>query len=233
MGFVALQMTVGGMALLSSVWSAYGIGVENAERDVVTSDNTSSTVTDLPALAETTPISIEIPSTTQLSNLISDSGDSSSHHPTDKITYAPSIPSPQPPPAANDLSTPAKAGIITASVIVFLLATFLLIEYTHLRHKRRERALRRAIEEVERGTELKDSSVGESKENMVLESRVEIVVEEGEASERSSMDGGDEWDAGTDEGYDEGDGDLGDWDRGRTWERGRNGMSLPRRNSSV
>jgi len=68
---------------------------------------------------------------------------------------------------------------------------------------------------------------------MVLESRVEIVVEEGEAIERSSMDAEDEWDAGTDGECDEGDGDLGDWGRGRTWERGRNGMSLPRRHSST
>ncbi|EDU48591.1 hypothetical protein PtrSN002B_000809 [Pyrenophora tritici-repentis] len=220
------------MALLSSVWAVYGIGVGNAERDFITSldtsaahtpYNASSVVADLPASPNTTP---------ERSNSTSNSGDLSIHHPTDKITYAPSAPVPQPPPASGDLSTPAKAGIITASVVIFLLVFVLLIEYTYLRHKRHERALQRAIEEVERGTELKDSNISESKENMVLESRVEIVVEEGEASERSSVDGGDEWDAGTDGEFDEGDGDLGDWGRGRTWERGRNGMSLPRRDTS-
>ena len=90
----------------------------------------------------------------------------------------------------------------------------------------------------------------ESKENMVLESRVEIVVDGGDdgdsnrggesgsvrSSVRGSMGGSlDEyegWDAGTDGDVSEGedmDGDLGEWGRGRRWERGRNGMSLPRR----
>ena len=176
---------------------------------------------------------MELSPVTRRLNSSSDSGDSSGHQLTDKITYAPSAPSSQPPPASSDLSASAKAGIITASIVVFLLASFLLFEYTYLRHKRREHALQRAIEEVERGTELKDSSISESKENMVLESRVEIVVEEGEAIDRSSMDAEDEWDAGTDGECDEGDGDLGDWGRGRIWERGRNGMSLPRRDSSA
>jgi hypothetical protein len=78
---------------------------------------------------------------------------------------------------------------------------------------------------VERGTELNDAAASESKENMVLESRVEILVDEGDGSDGASSDGGDEWDAGTD-GESDDDGNLG---RGRAWERGRNGMSLPRR----
>jgi hypothetical protein len=79
---------------------------------------------------------------------------------------------------------------------------------------------------VERGTELKDATASESKENMVLESRVEILVDEGDGSEGGGSDGGDEWDAGTDGESDDDDEDLG---RGRAWERARNGMSLPRR----
>jgi hypothetical protein len=73
---------------------------------------------------------------------------------------------------------------------------------------------------------LKDAAGSESKENMVLESWVEIVVDGEVDSDTGSSDGGDEWDAGTD-GESDGDGDLGD--RGRAWERGRNGISLPRR----
>jgi hypothetical protein len=76
---------------------------------------------------------------------------------------------------------------------------------------------------VERGTELKDAAASESKENMVLESRVEILVDEGDGSEEESSDGEDQWDAGTDGESD----DDGNSRRGRA--RGRNGMSLPRR----
>jgi hypothetical protein len=129
---------------------------------------------------------------------------------------------------SSHLSTAAKAGIITASVAVFLLLSFLILEYTYLGKKRRERALQRAVEEVERGTELNDTSAIESKENMVLESRVEIVVDGGDESdsdERWDTESG--WDAGTD--GETSDGDLGEWGHGRRWERGRSGMSLPRR----
>lgn len=90
----------------------------------------------------------------------------------------------------------------------------LTLEYTYLRRKRQERALKRAIDEVERGTELKESSERESKENMVLESRVEIVVDgEEEGSVRDSWDGESQWDAGTE--GDDSDGDLGEWGRRR------------------
>jgi hypothetical protein len=79
--------------------------------------------------------------------------------------------------------------------------------------------LERAVEEVERGIEMhKDvsqKSVSESKENMVLESRVEIVVEDSE-SESGAVDRWDGWDASWEDEDDE-------------MERGRKGMSLPRR----
>jgi hypothetical protein len=55
----------------------------------------------------------------------------------------------------------------------------------------------------------------ESKENMVLESKVEIVVEDSE-SESGAVDRWDGWDASWEEEDDE-------------MERGRKGMSLPRR----
>jgi hypothetical protein len=139
----------------------------------------------------------------------------------------PPAPSTHPTQPRSQLATPAKVGIITASIIVFFISLLLILEYTHLRRKRHDRALKRAIDEVEQGTELKESTASESEENMVLESRVEIVVEEEEqGSVRDSWDRESQWDAGT-EGEDS-DGDLGEWGRGRTWERGRNGMSLPR-----
>ena len=104
----------------------------------------------------------------------------------------------------------------------------LILEHTYLRRKRHERAVKRAIDEVEHGTELKRITESESKENMVLESRVEIVVEnEGQDSVRGSWDGEGSWDANTDDAND--DGDLSEWGRGRRREIGRNGMSLPRR----
>jgi hypothetical protein len=56
-------------------------------------------------------------------------------------------------------------------------------------------------------------TASESKENMVLESKVEIVVHDGENG-RNVLDDWDGWSAGVEE-------DLG--------ERGRKGMSLPRR----
>ena len=59
-------------------------------------------------------------------------------------------------------------------------------------------------------------NLSESKENMVLESRVEIVVDDGE-SERDVVDAWDGWNASWDE------------DEEEEQERGRKGMSLPRR----
>jgi flagellar biosynthesis/type III secretory pathway M-ring protein FliF/YscJ len=150
-------------------------------------------------------------------------------HPShEDIPYVPSAPSASSSQTSSQLSTPAKAAIITAGIIVFLVLLLVTLGYTYLRRKRHERAVKQAIDEVERGTELKEASAYESKENMVLESRVEIVVHgEGQGSQRDDWERQSQWDTGTDE--DENDGDLGEWGRGRMWERGRNGMSLPRR----
>jgi hypothetical protein len=87
--------------------------------------------------------------------------------------------------------------------------------------------LKRAVDEVERGIEMrKDVGHGsasegtESKENMVLESSVDIVIgDEGEESERDVVDAWDGWNA---TGY-------GDEEEEEEGERGRKGMSLPRR----
>ncbi|KAI4940759.1 hypothetical protein J4E86_010731 [Alternaria arbusti] len=137
-------------------------------------------------------------------------------------------PSTETPGSTSQLSTPVKAGIIAASIVVFLLVLLLVLEYTYLRRKRHDRALQQAIDEVERGTELKRITESESKEKMVLESRVEIVEDdEGQDSVRGSWDGEGPWDTGT---HDEDDhGDLSEWGRGRRRDVGRNGMSLPRR----
>lgn len=106
----------------------------------------------------------------------------------------------------SDLSPGAKAGIITGASVVLLAVFLLLLELTCLCRKRRERALRRAVEEVERGNRRvtsdridEDESEGETvmlergvevigqevvkevedeREGVVLESKVEIVVED-------------------------------------------------------
>lgn len=80
--------------------------------------------------------------------------------------------------------------------------------------------MQRAVEEVERGTELRKASGSrsdgftESKDNMVLESRVEIVVDDDEST-RDMVATWDGWNA--------------TWDEDEELERGRKGMSLPRR----
>ncbi|KAJ4369069.1 hypothetical protein N0V83_006152 [Neocucurbitaria cava] len=143
------------------------------------------------------------------------------HSPNNNVLHAP------PPPKANlqpntfaNLSTAAKAGIILGITIFFLSVFLILFEFGYLRRKRRERALQRAIEEVERGGGLEmrkriveSNEMSESKENMVLESRVEIVVDDG--GEESDGDGDSVWDTGME-------------DDDEMW-RGRQAMSLPRR----
>lgn len=90
-----------------------------------------------------------------------------------------------------DLETGVRIGIgISAGVfgIVILIASF---EAFYLRKWRQKRAMRRAVAEVENG------AAKDSRERIVLESRVSIVIEDEEQSDEA--------------------------------ERGRNGMSLPRR----
>ena len=162
-------------------------------------------------------------------SIIVDQGVSSGHLPLEEIAYTPSAPTKHSPRPSPQLTATAKAGIIAASIAVFVILLLLVLEYTYLRRKRRDRALERTIDELEDGTELEESTASESKENMVLESRVEIVIEEEQRSESESWDGESQWGVGTD--GEDSDGDLGEWGRGGGWERGRNGMSLPRTES--
>jgi hypothetical protein len=162
-------------------------------------------------------------------SIIVDQGISSGHLPLEEISYMPPTPTKHSPRPSSQLTAAEKAGIIAASVAVFIILLLLVLEYTYLRRKRRDRALERSIDEVEDGTELEESTASESKENMVLESRVEIVIEEEQHSESESWDGESQWGIGTD--GEDSDDDLGEWGRGGGWERGRNGMSLSRTES--
>jgi uncharacterized membrane protein YciS (DUF1049 family) len=117
------------------------------------------------------------------------------------------------------LSTGASIGIGVGVTVFIVIIGAIACGVPYVRSRRRARALERAVEEVERGIEMhKDAgheSVVESKENMVLESKVEIVVEDSE-SESGAVDRWDGWDASWEDEDDE-------------MERGRKGMSLPRR----
>lgn len=124
-------------------------------------------------------------------------------------------------PPEHYLSIGSMVGIGFGSVASILILAFgLLAGIPYLRSRRRTCALQRAVEEVERGVELQkamghtNDAMSESKENMVLESRVEIVVDDGE-SERNAIEAWDGWD--------------GRWTEDDDLERGRKGMSLPRR----
>jgi hypothetical protein len=119
------------------------------------------------------------------------------------------------------LSIGAMVGIGIGTVASILILAFCLLSgIPYLRSRRRERALQRAVEEVERGVEMQKSmghvsdAMSESKENMVLESRVEILIDDG-MSERNAIEAWDGWD--------------GRWTEDDDLERGRKGMSLPRR----
>lgn len=134
-----------------------------------------------------------------------------------------STPFPSPPTISSGLSVPAKAGLISGLTIIVLAIFIIILEACYLRPRRRARALRRAVAEVEQasGVDMKtmvESIASGSKETMVLESRVEILVEGEESEDEWSVDDddGEEWDA-----------DVEDEERGRRG--GRNGMSLPRR----
>lgn len=122
--------------------------------------------------------------------------------------------------SSHNLSTAAKVGIAVGVFVSLLLIALLLIGIPYFQERRRTRAMQRAVEEVERGTEMR-KTVGsrsdgftESKDNMVLESRVEIVVDDDEST-RDMVAHWDGWNA--------------TWDEDEELERGRKGMSLPRR----
>jgi hypothetical protein len=120
----------------------------------------------------------------------------------------------------SSLGTGAKISIGVGVAVVLILIVFFIFGIPYLRQRRRVRALRRAVEEVEHGIEMQKTAgqssedMNESKENMVLESRVEIVVGD-EESERDVVGNWDGWNA--------------TWEEEDDLERGRKGMSLPRR----
>jgi hypothetical protein len=144
--------------------------------------------------------------------------------------YSPLVTPPAAPPVdlndstfstTNEVGSDAKAAIgISVTVIILILLAFLALGIPHIRSRRRTRALQRAVEEVERGVELQKTvghgseATSEWKDNMVLESRVEIVVDDGH-SERNAVEAWDGWNA--------------TWNEDDDLERGRKGMSLPRR----
>jgi hypothetical protein len=102
---------------------------------------------------------------------------------------------------SSHLSTGAIAGIGTGIGVILLAVLCNLIGACYLRH-RRERALRIAVEEVERGVRLKRALEGESEEQVALDDSKDVVFS------RSAQET-DRGDAGT-------------------WGGGRKGMSLPR-----
>ncbi|KAF2829788.1 hypothetical protein CC86DRAFT_285382 [Ophiobolus disseminans] len=202
------------MLFSMNIWAVYGIGLEPRATDCVTCVFLPSSSEPIPSMSFQTPLS----ATARLP----------SPHPT--LDLAIETSSPVAPPDSQNISSASSISAttiltisisLTLSIIVIL---FLAFGIPYLRKWRRSCALQRAVDEVERGIEMRKdighgstSEVTESKENMVLESRVEIVVGD-EESERDVVDAWDGWNATWDGDDDE---DL--------EERGRKGMSLPRR----
>ncbi|KAL6703293.1 hypothetical protein ACN47E_010000 [Coniothyrium glycines] len=209
------------MLVSSDIWAVYGVDVRvryATESSCVACTVAGTAYRTLNATqTHTLPFESPLPATTHPSS------STPAATQTPDALLAPPASSHEPPSTYATLDTPAKAGLIAGASLLTLLAFFIVLEFAYLRRKRRERALRQAIEEVERGEqglEMKvwPSSAGdvestETKENLVLESRVEILVD-GEDS--SSDEEG--WGADVEDSEDED-------ERGR----GRKGLSLPRR----
>ncbi|KAI8934743.1 hypothetical protein NX059_008431 [Plenodomus lindquistii] len=241
-----LSLMFGAAMLFSSdVWAVYGIGVGLVERndglggDCVSCSIVAKAVASAPS-SETSPFGTPSPAIpnygvdatmviTSPSSSTSSMPSSSSSEDATYTSFAIPPGSPQNSTSFANLSVPVRAGIISGFTILIISVFLMLLEFGYLRRRRRERALRRAVKEVERdaGVELKTmvESRSESKENMVLESRVEILV----VTEDGHSDGG--WGGSmSDDGHGDGwEADMEDEERGRGGSGGRNGMSLPRR----
>ncbi|KAF1917001.1 hypothetical protein BDU57DRAFT_529937 [Ampelomyces quisqualis] len=197
------------MLFVGDIWAVYGVALPPQVDAFVECENCkSASVHDglVPVIA------LETPSAIALDTHVSPVVTAPAAPPVDIENHTSS--------SIYTLSTGAKAGIgIGVTVFVFLVAC-LIFGTIYLRNWQRTRALQRAVEEVERGTEMQKAAshgsitTSESKENMVLESRVEIVVGDDE-SERDVVAAWDGWDA--------------TWEEGDDMARGRKGMSLPRR----
>lgn len=92
---------------------------------------------------------------------------------------SPSIPTPTTQPTGG-LDTGAKVGIGIVSGFVGIVLILFLAEACYLRRKRREKALERAVNEIERGE--RNLTKG-SEEIIVLESRVSIVFQDASEDE--------------------------------------------------
>ncbi|KAH7090561.1 hypothetical protein FB567DRAFT_626520 [Paraphoma chrysanthemicola] len=206
----------------SDIWAVYGVALPAQESETIeladfttTPSAASTTVPTLTAVFEKPALASVQPSVKSTSSsLTSVATASSTPH---------SIPSDTSPHATPLLSNAAILGIGIGSAVLFLITLFFLFGLPYFRRARRGRALQRAIDEVERGIEMRKTGPSEmsaSKENMVLESRVEIIMDEDDERERDLVDVVGRWD-----GWDA----NGDAEELEEWERGRKGMSLPRR----
>ncbi|KAF2622606.1 hypothetical protein BU25DRAFT_494925 [Macroventuria anomochaeta] len=182
------------MLVSNSIWAAYGIKTAPEESFEMRSlpRLTKRTSTPQPSLIVDTS-SAPSPSTTPTSPSTSNENTIQA-----TTTFTPAVPvapsAPSPPPAASRLSPAAIVGLCIGIGVVVLIA-YGVLEACVLRKRRRERALRRAVEEVEWGSV---RSV-ESREDVVMERKGDVVVGEEEV-----------WEVEDDMG-------------------GRKGMSLPRR----
>ncbi|KAF1962897.1 hypothetical protein CC80DRAFT_588390 [Byssothecium circinans] len=135
------------MLLSNDVWAVYGIVVP---REDLCNDCNANRTEPLEATTPTAPTQTALPTARVTSSSLS-------------------IPTAQP---TKELRTGLKVGI---GIAVGLLSVVLILVAYHtcfLRRRRQERALQRAVDEVERGTD----KVNE--ERVVLESRISIVFED-------------------------------------------------------
>ncbi|KAH8730590.1 hypothetical protein GQ44DRAFT_823303 [Phaeosphaeriaceae sp. PMI808] len=224
------------MLFLGNIWTVYGIGLPQQMEPPECIDCTIA-FTDLQHTASSPTVSTEIPvlATSHPPTSIEDIPryhDEDIYTSYDSTSQPSSISSAAPLASNNDtqpqhptpqLSTAVKVSLGISIVVFILLLALVVIGVPHLRKYRQARALQRAVEEVERGIEMQQSArqedvtTAENKEHMVLESRVEIVVDDGE-SELDVVDAWDAWNASWE-------------DEEEEVERGRKGMSLPRRES--
>ncbi|KAF2639175.1 hypothetical protein P280DRAFT_508320 [Massarina eburnea CBS 473.64] len=92
------------------------------------------------------------------------------------IPTASPVPTTQP---TKQLRTGLKVGIGIAVGLLGVVLILIIFESCFLRHRRQQKALQRAVDEVERGADKENEErIVESQERMVLESRVSIVVED-------------------------------------------------------
>jgi hypothetical protein len=206
-----LSASILAMLLSTDVWAVYGIGdhtestclVRNLRyfdkanhlRDYSKQDCVSQSNLSRASETETTPSFTSM--STQLATDFPTASTLEKVPPSTMSSLATTTASSPPAPAAKqtvDLDTGVKIGIAIAAGVLIIALLIVVFEACYLQRKRRARALQRALDEVERGTDKG------SQERIVLESRVSIIFEdEDQEGEEEEI------------------------------ERGRNGMSLPRR----